>query len=361
LKITGIRTRQIEIPFEKPLRTAIHHITGIAVLLVWVDTDEGVTGESYLWTMSRRWLPAFEAAVRGLEPTVIGRDPRDSEALFADMWRDINFVGHKGLSIFGLSALDWACWDIRGKAEGRAVSRILGRSRDRVRAYASGGLWGSLTIDELQAEARAFVAQGFTAVKMRFGKPDIGEDVERTAAVREAIGPSVELMADANQGFTVNHAIRLGRRIEQFELTWFEEPVQAYDLAGSARVAAELDTPIASGETEYTRYGFQDMLERGSADVLMPDLQRVGGVSEWIKVAHMAAAKDIPVSPHTFSEHSLQLCAAVSNLEFSEHMPWFEALFVEEMPMVDGYFEIPDRPGLGFTFDADAVERLAVR
>jgi L-alanine-DL-glutamate epimerase-like enolase superfamily enzyme len=302
----------------------------------------------------------LEAMVRMLIGTVVGRDPRDTEALYVDMWREINFLGHKGVTIFGLAAIDWACWDIRGKAQGMSVGRMLGRVRDQVPAYASGGLWASMSIDELQAQAKGFVSEGFKAVKMRIGLPEIAVDLERVAAVREAIGPSIGLMADANQGLTVNHAIRLGRGLEKYNLVWFEEPVQAYDLAGSARVAAALDTPIASGETEYARYGFQDMLERGSADILMPDLERVGGVSEWIKVANMAAALDVPVSPHIFTEHSLQLCAAAANVNYTEHMPWFTELFQERMEMVDGDIIIPDRPGMGFSFDPDAVARFAV-
>jgi L-alanine-DL-glutamate epimerase-like enolase superfamily enzyme len=196
---------------------------------------------------------------------------------------------------------------------------------------------------------------------MRLGKAEVAEDIERVAAVREAIGPSIKLMADANQGFSVNHAIRVGRGLEPYGLTWFEEPVQAYDLDGSARVTAEIDTPIASGETEYGRYGFQQMIEKGAADVLMPDLERVGGISEYVKVAHMAEAFDIPVSPHLYTEYGLQLCGAIANTPFAEHMPWFGALFNERLEMADGALLVPDRPGLGFTFDAEAVERLRLR
>jgi L-alanine-DL-glutamate epimerase-like enolase superfamily enzyme len=360
MKITAIRSKRIGIPFDKPIGTSIHHITGVDGLLVWVDTDEGITGESYLWAIGGHRVPVLEAMVHALSGTVVGKDPRDIEARYVEMWREINFLGHKGVTIFGIAAIDTACWDILGKSLNQSVGRLLGRCRDRVRAYASGGLWASMTIPELQAQAKGFVEQGFTAVKMRIGLPDIGVDVERVAAVREAIGDKIDLMADANQGLTVNHAIRLGRRIEQFNLVWFEEPVQAYDLAGSARVADALDTPIASGETEYARYGFQDMLERGSADILMPDLERVGGVSEWMKVAAMAAALDIPVSPHIFTEHSLQLCAAAANVNYAEHMPWFQDLFIEQMEMDGGDILIPDRPGMGFSFNPDSIAKYAV-
>src|SRR3546814_171323 len=189
--------------------------------------------------------------VRLLGERAVGKDPRDTTARFDEMWAEINFLGHKGVSLFGIAAIDWACWDILGQSLGASVSRLLRRRRDRVPAYASGGLWASMTIAELEAQAKDFVGRGFKAVKMRIGKPDIGEDVERVAAVRAAIGDRVGLMVDANQGLSVAHAIRLGRRLESFDLVWVEEPVQAYDLEGSARVAAEIDTPVASGETEY--------------------------------------------------------------------------------------------------------------
>ena len=360
MQVTGLRTERVEVPFATPVRTAIHHIESVSCVLLRLDTDEGHEGQCYMFAFGQRRAKVLEAMAHALAGHVVGRDPDHVQAIWQDMWRDNNFLGHRGVPVFALAAIDAALWDLRGKAAGRAVWRLLGGMRDRVPAYASGGLWVSLTVDELQAEARRFVADGFRAVKMRFGKASVAEDAERCAAVREAIGPDVRLMADANQGFTVNHAIRLGRAIERHDLTWFEEPVQAYDLKGSARVAAELDTPIASGETEYGRYGFRDMLERKSADVLMPDLERVGGITEWVRVAHMAAAHDVPVSPHLFTEHCLQLCGALSNVSYAEHMPWFAPIFQEPVEMVDGALLIPDRPGLGFRFDPDAVGRYAV-
>lgn len=360
MNITALRFEQVELPFERPLKTSIHDIRAVSCLLVYLETDQGLSGESYLFAFGRKRLAVFEAMLCSLEDSVIGRDPHDNQALWCDLFREINFLGHKGVTVFALSALDWACWDIVGKAAGQPVYRLLGGCRDRIPAYASGGLWLSLTPDELAAEAKNFAAEGFKAVKMRLGKPSVSEDAERVAAVRAAIGPDIALMADANQGLNVNHAIRLGRALEPYNLAWFEEPLPAYDLAGAARVVAEIDIPIASGETEYTRYGFQDMLERRSADILMPDLQRVGGVGEFMKVAHLAEALDVPVSPHIFTEHSLQLCGATANCIYAEHMPWFEPLFRESLELVDGQLVIPDRPGMGFTFDPEAVRRFRI-
>jgi L-alanine-DL-glutamate epimerase-like enolase superfamily enzyme len=197
-------------------------------------------------------------------------------------------------------------------------------------------------------------------MKMRLGKPTPAEDAARVRAVREAIGPGIALMADANQQLNVAQAIRLGRMLEEFGLAWFEEPLPAYDLEGVARVAAALDTPIASGETEYTRYGFRTMLELKSADVLMPDLQRVGGVTEFLRVSHMADAFDVPVSSHLFPEMSVQVLAALGNATWLEHMPWFAPLYDGGLVVADGHVVVPDAPGWGLRFDPAAVARYKV-
>ena len=178
------------------------------------------------------------------------------------------------------------------------------------------------------------------------------------AGVIDAIGPGVKLMADANQGLNEAQAIRLGRMLEPFDLTWFEEPLPAWDLEGLARVSAALDTPIASGETEYTRYGFRRMLELRSADILMPDLQRVGGVSEFMRVSHMAESHDVPVSSHLFPETSIQVLGALANAIYLEYMPWFSKLYHEELAFKDGNAIVPERPGWGFTFNRDYVRHL---
>ena len=218
--------------------------------------------------------------------------------------------------------------------------------------YASSGLWLSATEDELVTEALAFVEQGFTAIKLRLGR-SIDEDVSRVRRVREAIGPDVGLHTDANQGLTRKHAIRLGRRLEEFNLAWIEEPVAANDLVGHSEVRAALATPIASGETEYTRFGMQAMVDARSADILMPDLQRIGGFSEFRKATAIASANHIPVSSHFFTEHSLSMAGSLHNCESVEHIDWFTGLFNEQMELTNGNLQIPDRPGTGFTFRQD--------
>ena len=357
MKVTALRTTPLHLPLPKPIMSGLGPLNSLGVLLVHLETDQGVVGENLVFTLNNKRLGVFDEMVRSLAPLIVGEDPQFSARFWSRAWTDINFVGHKGVPIVGISAIDGALWDVRGKLAGLPIHRLIGAARATVPAYASAGLWLSSTIPELETEAQGFVGTGFRAVKMRLGKPTIAEDVERVAAVRAAIGPGVALMADANQQLTVDRAIRLGRRLEEFDLTWFEEPLPAYDLEGVARVAAALDTPIASGETEYTRYGFRQMLELKSADVLMLDLQRVGGVTEFLRVGHMADAFDVPVSSHLFPEMSLQVLAALSNATWLEHMPWFAPLYRETLELRDGEAVVPERPGWGFTFDPAAVDR----
>ena len=361
MKITGISTVQVELPIERPIKTSIHDIGSVGCVLVALESDAGHVGESYMFTLNAVRLDVLQSMVESLAHLVVGQDPHDVERLWQRMWQEINFFGHKGITLFAVSALDVACWDLVGKAAGRPLYQLFGASRGAVKAYASGGLFLGSEIDDLVAEAREFLAQGFRAMKVRVGKARIEEDIERVAQVREAVGPEIDLMVDANQGLSVEHAIRLGRQLEAFDLVWFEEPVPAYDLAGHAAVAAALDTPVASGETEYTSHGMRAMLEAKAADILMPDLQRIGGFSEFRKAAHLAAAYQVPVSPHVFSEQSLSLAGSLANVNYLEHMPWFAALYRERMELADGMIRMPDGPGTGFTFDPAAIERFRIR
>ena len=359
MKIARVDTTAVTQPLDKPIGSALGQIRGFGCILVRVHGDSGVTGENLIFTLNDRRTKVLVQMVEELGELLIGRDAGHIAEFWARAWKDINFLGHKGVPVVGISALDGALWDALGKTAGLPLYRILGGAKTRVATYHSGGLWLSSSIDELVAEAQSFLAAGFRAMKMRLGSATPAIDVARVRAVREAIGPDVQLMADANQGLNEAQAIRLGRQLEEFDLTWFEEPLPAWDLDGLARVAAALDTPIASGETEYTRYGFRRMLELRSADVLMPDLQRVGGVSEFMRVGHMAESYDVPVSSHLFSETSIQVLGALSNATFLEYMPWFSQLYREELEIVDGHALVPERPGWGFTLDWAHIAKLA--
>jgi L-alanine-DL-glutamate epimerase-like enolase superfamily enzyme len=358
MKVTRVETRCVTVKLDKPIGSALGQLHSFGCILVFVYCDSGIVGENLIFTLNARRTRVLQTMVEEVADLVIGRDAGHIAGFWARAWRDINFLGHKGVPVVGISALDGALWDALGKMSNLPIYRILGGAQDRVPVYHSGGLWLSCSDKELVAEAERFAAAGFRAMKMRLGSPEPATDVARVRAVRTAIGPKIKLMADANQGLTESQAIRLGRALEEFDLTWFEEPLPAWDLDGLARVAAALDTPIASGETEYTRYGFRRMLELRSADILMPDLQRVGGVSEFIRVGHMAESYDIPVSSHLFPETSLQVLGALANTIYLEYMPWFSKLYNETIKFAEGQAIVPERPGWGFTFNQDYVSHL---
>jgi len=358
MKVTLVETRCVTVKLDKPIGSALGQLHSFGCILVFVHCDSGIIGENLIFALNARRTRVLQSMVEEMADFVIGRDAGHIAGFWARAWRDINFLGHKGVPVVGISALDGALWDALGKMSNLPIYRILGGAQDRVPVYRSGGLWLSSSDKELVAEAERFAAAGFRAMKMRLGSPEPTTDVARVRAVRTAIGPKIKLMADANQGLTESQAIRLGRALEEFDLTWFEEPLPAWDLDGLARVAAALDTPIASGETEYTRYGFRRMLELRSADILMPDLQRVGGVSEFIRVGHMAESYDIPVSSHLFPETSLQVLGALANTIYLEYMPWFSKLYNETIKFAEGQAIVPERPGWGFTFNQDYVSHL---
>ena len=358
MKVARVQTRQVTVTLDKPIGSALGEIRSFGCVLVFVHDDGGGVGENLVFTLNDRRTGVLRQMVDELADVLVGHDAGHIAAFWSRAWKDTNFLGQKGLPIMGISALDGALWDLLGKTAGLPLYRLLGGARQRVMAYHSGGLWLSRTEKELVEEAEAFVDAGFKAVKMRLGSADPAVDVARVRAVRKAIGPGIRLMADANQGLSESQAIRLGRALEAFDLTWFEEPLPAWDVEGLARVAAALDTPIASGETEYTRYGFRRMLELRTADILMPDLQRVGGVSEFMRVGHMAESFDIPVSSHLCPETSIQLLGAHSNASYLEYMPWFSVLYREKLEFEDGDALVPERPGFGFTFDTDYIDRL---
>lgn len=356
--ITNLRTVPLTLPLERPIGNATARIERFSMIAIFLETDEGLVGENLIFTIRPEQHKLLETMVHVLRDAVIGLNPDHVAAFWQDAWRRINFIGFSGVSIMGISAIDGALWDLRGKATNRSIAALLGQCRTSIPAYASGGLWLSQSIDEIAKEAADFAQKGFKAVKLRLaGLADI--DLPRIAAVRDAIGSNVGLMVDANQALDAPTAIRLARQFERYDIAWFEEPVPAHDLEHAATVAAALDMPIASGENEYTIHGFRRMLETRAADILMPDLQRVGGVSEFARVGALAAAYDTPISSHLFPEMSLQLMASLPNATLLEHLDWFSPLYREAMEMKDGHIAIPDRPGWGFSFDPAALNHFA--
>ncbi len=356
MKITKLETQLVNLPLPKPIRTSIHDMRSVGCVLLRLRTDIGLTGEAFLFTLNAVRLKAFDEMVRGFDDLIIGRNPHQVTAIWEDIWAAINPTGHKGVTISALSTIDTACWDLIGKSVEKPLHHLFGACCEEIDTYASSGLWLSYSRDELQLEAQHFLDQGFRAMKIRLGSGNVAEDIARVQAVRDVVGETTALLVDINQGLSPKEAIRLGRELEAFNLIWIEEPVAAYDLEGHARVTAALDTPIASGETEYTRFGMQAMIEKKACDILMPDLQRIGGLTEMRRVAALAHAHNLPISTHFFTRQSLSIAGSAPNCISVEHVDWFDGLFNESLEIKDGQIVMPKRPGTSFGFRPNLAE-----
>ena len=369
MRITDVTTTLLRYPHGRPIQDATIYdpppgAAGRAELFVHIHSDEGVEGLGVgIGTEAIR-----SVVERTLKGVLVGEDPFAIERLWERMFWHVRSWGRKGVAFCAISAVDIALWDLKAKAVGLPLYRLLGPFHDRVPIYGSGG-WTNFNEKELIAEQTDYIERlGTRAVKMKVGK-DFGkaerEDVRRLAAVRKAIGDDIELLIDANNGYYAKQAIRMAREFEGYNVGWFEEPVLADDIEGLAAVARETTIPIATGEHEYTKYGFKDLIARGGADIVQPDVGRVGGITEWMKVAHLAHAFNLPVAPHAFQLVHLHLACATPNLRIVEYLGAVEEgdrIWYTEFPQPqDGYWApYPDKPGLGLELNPKSVELYSV-
>lgn len=359
MKITGLRTELVHLPFSSAIKQeGLSELLSVDCVLVYLESDAGLVGEGLVYCINRQRLSSLHEKVRSFAPLVIGLNPEFGGNFEARVSAAGGSSRGSNVTIAGMSGIDEAILDLRAKAVGLNVSHLLGACRSAVPVYRSVGLGHDYSLDELQLAAASFVKTGFRGLKMNVGKHAMDEDVARVRAVREAVGPDISLRVDLNQRSTLAEAVRLGRMLEQFNLAWLEEPVPYREHGAEAAIAAELDVPIASGESVFSFRGILEMLQQRSADILMPDLQRMGGPSGYMKAAHLAEAFDIPVSSHLCHEMNLALLAAVPNATVLEYAPWFEPIYSERLELdSDGRAVVPATPGWGFSFDRSAVER----
>lgn len=361
MNIASSDVRLVELPAERTTLGEIPFRLGSFALLR-VRTDDGLEGISYCGYVHPATAPALAAVVQAVLDACAGMDIWDNRRL--ERVRDgLGNGSPGGLVARAVSALDVALWDLRGKAAGQPVWRLLGGSGPRVACYASGHLWRHYTPNELEHHAGELAALGFRAMKLRCGaeRSDAAE-VERLAVVRRAVGPDVDVMVDINQGWGVDRAIRVGRRFAEHDLFWLEDPTHCEDHAGHAMIAAALDTPVCAGEYLYGLAPLRDLIVQRSVDILMPDCLRVGGITGFMKAAHLAEAHNRPVASHLATEFLAHAVAACGNGLTVEHMPWTFPLFTE-VPAVDagdGSLVLFDRPGFGLTFDEDLIARSLV-
>jgi len=361
MKITKLRTQVVEFPYNPPMGLSANNFlrTGSCVL-VFLESDQGAVGEGLVYAFNGDRIKLYHDLVASFASLLTGKDPTQSGAIFAALWGNIRTLGQSGFAVNAIAGLDMALWDLRAKLAGLNVANLIGACRTTMPVYHSGDYWSTLTLDEIQNNAAAQMKQGFRAFKLRLTGQN-ADDIARVKAMRAVIGPKNALLVDLNQRSTVTNAIRLGRALEEFDLTWFEEPLPWHDHAGEAEIAAALDTPVASGESVYTSRGILEMLKARACDIVMPDLQHMGGPTEFLKAAHYAQAFNTPVSNHCFTEMSMSLLAAIPHANWVEHMPWLEPVYRERIELnKDGHAVMPTAPGWGFSFDPAAISKYAV-
>jgi L-alanine-DL-glutamate epimerase-like enolase superfamily enzyme len=362
MKIRGYTSHIIRAPADNPLVVGLPERSDTREFVTLeLQTDEGLTGLG-LTFFGGALTGALKAGVDALAELSIGQDPTHVETIAARAQAAAGTSGPGGIFSLAISAVDIACWDLRGKAEGKSVSELLGGLRQRVPTYASGALLRQHPLDYLAEAGPRLIGMGFRQMKMQCGsEPTVAASVERVRVMREGVGPDVDLMCDINQLWSVPHAIRVGHRIEEYGLFWLEDPVAHDDFAGLATVADALVMPIAAGEYHYGIVPFRHMLESRSIDIVMIDLLRVGGITQWMKVAGMAQAFNRPVVSHLIPEIHVHLVAAIPNGLTVEYMPWTHHLWTE-FPTVgaDGCLEVPTRPGLGLEFNRETLARYSV-
>jgi L-alanine-DL-glutamate epimerase-like enolase superfamily enzyme len=363
MKISSIQTQIVRLPADEPLAGG-PAVPGATRDFVTVDmrTDEGVEGIGIAF-FGGALTGALKAAIDALGRLALGEDPMRNEAIGEKLRNAASPAGPGGLFTLALAALDIALWDIKGKALGVAVATLAGGCRERVATYASGALMRQFSLEEVLRAGPRLVEKGFRQMKMQLALPgdtSPEREIERTRLIRESVGASVDLMCDINQRWDVRQAITIGRRIEQYHLYWLEDVVAHDDYPGLARVAAALDTPVAGGEYVYGPVPFRHMLEARSVDIVMIDVLRAGGITQWLKIAGMAHAFNLPVVSHLLPEIHVHLIAAIPNGLTVEYMPWSSKLFQEVPQPVKGELAVPARPGLGLAFDRDAIKRFGV-
>lgn len=359
LKVRGIRVRAVGAPMKRPLATATGSIKVAPLLLVDLQTDGGIVGRSYLFGINAHHLPPMAKLVEAMGEMIKG-DALAPFELEKKLRARHTLLGVHNIVLFAISAIDMAAWDALGQALNQPLVRLLGGAPRPVRAYNSKGL-GILPLKQLVREAIELVGEGFGAVKLRLGRPDARDDIEALRAVKKAIGTKVTLMVDFNQGLTVNEALRRGRMIDdEGGVHWIEEPVRADDFAGNARITREVATPIQIGENFMGPEQMMQALAAQACDFVMPDAQRIGGVTGWMRAAALAQAAGLEMSSHLFPEVSCHLLAVTPTCHWLEYVDWADAVLEQPAELKNGDVLIPQRPGIGMCWNEKAVRRYAL-
>jgi len=356
LTVRAVHATPVEVPLNFVLGTSAVAIRQAPLLLIDLETEEGITGRTYVFCYLRAAAPAIMSLLGEVERIVKG-DAVAPAGLWAKLSRRFTLIGVQGVVRMAMAGFDTACWDALAIAAGVPLATFLGAELRPIPAYNSCGLGLTDDLGALAIEAEKLLAGGFRSVKLRLGYPTLSEDIAAVHAVRKRIGDGVALMVDYNQALSGEEALLRGRALDAENIYWLEEPIRHDDYVGAARLARELKVPIQIGENFSLPAAMTVALDQGAADYVMPDLERIGGVTGWRAAAEIAAARRIKMSSHLFPEVSAHLLAATPTCHFLEYVDWANVLVEQPLMIVDGHAVIPQRPGNGMVWDKSAVER----
>ncbi len=359
LTLESVQVRAVLVPMRRPIVSKVGEYRDWPFILIDVKTKEGIVGRSYLEPYLKKSAKYITQVIQDLADLL-----KDKPLAPIDAYRDgmqvLHLNGREGVTLIAMAGLDMAIWDALAKAANLPLAVLLGGTVGKVRAYNTNGLW-LIPFDRLAQQAQELVAEGnFKAIKMRLGRNTLKEDLAAIATVREAVGDDVQLMCDFNQGLSLAEALPRLHGLDDQGLLWFEEPLVYDNLEGCAQLARELKTPIQIGENIYGPREFYKAVKMGAADLYMPDLMRIGGVTGWTRSAAIAGAAGLPLSSHLYAPVSAQLLRVSESADWLEWSDWAEPILIDPLLVKDGYAIVPDKPGNGIEWNEDAVRRFAL-
>lgn len=359
VKITDLRIRGVMAPISRPPVTASGLITEAALVLIDLETNANVTGCSYLFAYSRTMLETTIACTAALKDAVVG-EAVNPLALDALLRKKIALLDMRGILGQALAGIDMAAWDAYSKLLNLPLAQALGGARDPIRAYNSRGLWIE-TPDNLLKQVDELIGDnGFGALKIRLGRTDFADDLKAVRTIRRRLPREVELMSDFNQSLSLEEAMRRCRALDDEGLYWIEEPVRHDDYISSGLIAETIKTPVQIGEYLCSPFELQRAIAVRGADYYMPDVQRIGGVTGWMRAAAIAQSHNLPISSHLFPEFSRHLLAVTPTRHWLEYVDWADIVMQFPVEVVGGYTTIPDRPGSGIVWNEDAIKEYSV-
>jgi L-alanine-DL-glutamate epimerase-like enolase superfamily enzyme len=358
--IVRIEITQIDLSAKVKRTDAIQSFVTQETPMVRIICDDGAEGTGYTYTIGTGGSSVVALLRDHLCPRLLGRDAAEVEMIWKDLFFHTHATAVGAITSLALAAVDTALWDLRCRRAGLPIHVMAGGAQRQVPVYDTEGGWLHLGPQALVDQTLQAKADGFRGAKIKVGRPHVSEDVARLSAVRSAVGNGFEIMVDANQAFTVGEAIRRARHYTDLDLAWFEEPLPAEDIDGHVRLSQSTTLPIAVGESLYHPNHFREYLQRGACNIVQTDVARIGGITPWLKVAHLAETFNMPICPHFLMELHVGLCAAVPNAAWVEYIPQLDDITTSRIVINDGYAIPSAEPGLGIAWDWKAIRDRAV-